>query len=209
MFALRVVEQLNVFEHVLPGGVAGRWVRGYAGAETSATPVEAAKANRKTLSLEADHAKVQQAIARLLNILESDVAGDALVQRLQQKEKEARQIEAAITARDSWPKTPSSLEAVDLDMVYGTVVGQLDNLLVGPKEVVIAKELLRQLISEIRVRPDENARDGLAVTILGDLARIVTADSPNRKSAPKGAFSVLSQISMVAGVGFEPTTFRL
>ncbi|MEQ9244606.1 MAG: hypothetical protein RLO21_01330, partial [Nitratireductor sp.] len=66
--------------------------------------------------MEADHAKVQQAIARLLNILESDVAGDALVQRLQQKEKEARQIEAAITARDSWPKTPSSLEAVDLDM---------------------------------------------------------------------------------------------
>ena len=106
-------------------------------------------------------------------------------------------------------KTPSSLEAVDLDMVYGTVVGQLDNLLVGPKEVVIAKELLRQLISEIRVRPDENARDGLAVTIHGDLARIVTADSPNRESAPKGAFSVLSQISMVAGVGFEPTTFRL
>ncbi len=79
---------------------------------------ESAKANRKDLTLEVDLAKVRRAIARLLDILESEVGSDALVERLQAKVKEAQLLGAAIIARDKSSKSPPSVVTPDLEMVY-------------------------------------------------------------------------------------------
>ncbi|MGK7295360.1 MAG: recombinase family protein [Candidatus Wenzhouxiangella sp. M2_3B_020] len=170
---------------------------------------EAAKAAQKDLTLEADLAKVSRAIDRLLDLLESDVASDALVERLKAKEEEAKRLAAAIAARDSAEAVSPAYQPVDLEAAYGRLLTRLDTLLGGAEHVVRANELIGQLISEIRLRPDENARDGLAVEIRGDIARIITAGRDTHEGAPEGALSCLSQISVVAGVGFEPTTFRL
>ena len=171
---------------------------------------EAKETARKENTLEADLAKVDLTINRLLNILESEVSSDAIVLRLQAKEAEARRLRVAIAERDMVDAKATMVPTLpDLEEVYEAIVRRLDTLLSGRNHVVHANELIHELISDIRVRPDEDARDGLAVTIHGDLARIVTAGDTKYEGAPEGALSSLGQISVVAGVGFEPTTFRL
>ncbi|WP_408638466.1 recombinase family protein [Roseovarius salinarum] len=170
---------------------------------------EEAEARQQDQSLEADLAKVKKAIERLLDLLESDAGSDALLGRLRAKEEEARRLEAAIAARDAEALSTTSLDPGDLEAVYERLLRRLNSFLSAPEQVVLANELLGDLIAEIRVRPDEVARDGLAVEIHGDLARMVCAGSEYEKGAPQGALPYLSQISVVAGAGFEPATFRL
>ena len=95
----------------------------------------------------------------------------------------------------------------ELRQVYEGIVVQMESLLAQSDQMIEANEVLKTLISEVRVSPDDNARDGLAIEIRGDLPQYLT--DKTQKSLPKEALLQLGQISVVAGVGFEPTTFRL
>ena len=66
-----------------------------------------------------------------------------------------------------------------------------------------AAEILRSLIEEIRLVP-ESWR--LEIEVVGDLAGIL-ALGPNDKRPIGGADG--AQVTLVAGTGFEPVTFRL
>ena len=66
--------------------------------------------------------------------------------------------------------------------------------------------LLRRLIDKIELTPNES-NDALTVDLHGDLAGILSL-ATNDKTPPEGDVSV-SELTMVAGVGFEPTAFRL
>ena len=70
-----------------------------------------------------------------------------------------------------------------------------------------AFELLRSLIEEIRLVP----KDGqLQVELRGELAGILAlAAADSRKPGSHSATGLAQQIKMVAGEGFEPSTFRL
>ena len=70
-----------------------------------------------------------------------------------------------------------------------------------------AAELLRSLVDKIELQPVAG-EDRLAIDLHGDLAGILTMAANTDKTLN---FSELSpwQEKMVAGVGFEPTTFRL
>ena len=65
------------------------------------------------------------------------------------------------------------------------------------------------LIARIDLRPRADSRDIVAVQ-LGDMAQVLAfCDAFEQRGKPsKGTFPG-SQLSVVAGVGFEPTTFRL
>ncbi len=68
-----------------------------------------------------------------------------------------------------------------------------------------AFERLRSLIEEVRLTPVDGE---LAVELRGDLGEILQIagrDGQVAETAEKNAL----QIKLVAGVGFEPTTFRL
>ena len=73
-----------------------------------------------------------------------------------------------------------------------------------------AAEDLRTLIDQILLIPDEGK---LAIALRGDLAAILTFASDKKKpgllseAGLSGDF--LSPVSLVAGTGFEPVTFRL
>ncbi len=88
----------------------------------------------------------------------------------------------------------------ELRKVYEGIVVEIESLLLQSDQTIEANEVLKTLISEVRVRPDENARDGLAVEIRGDLPRYF--NDTKQKSLPREAFTHLSQISVVAGGGF-------
>ena len=68
-----------------------------------------------------------------------------------------------------------------------------------------AASLLRQLIDEIVVHP---TNEGLALDITGDLAAMLMLSSKTQNGPTKGPINEIA-IPLVAGVGFEPTTFRL
>ena len=94
-------------------------------------------------------------------------------------------------------------------VVYRERVAALHEALQQDDTRAQAAEVIRSLVSEIVLTPEGG---GLQIDVRGDLAGILTiATSGNQKSPPlSGAgFGVGSQVMMVAGIGFEPMTFRL
>jgi site-specific DNA recombinase len=62
---------------------------------------------------------------------------------------------------------------------------------------------IRNLLSEIRIIPDSSA---LSIELIGELANLRTLiGNKNARNNDAAGGSVM----LVAGVGFEPTTFRL
>ena len=64
-----------------------------------------------------------------------------------------------------------------------------------------ASEAIRALIDEIRLVPEDGE---LKIELFGELAALVGLANENPRSDDRGL-----QVTLVAGVGFEPTTFRL
>ena len=93
--------------------------------------------------------------------------------------------------------------------VYAEKVQQLEQALNDPAIKVEAAEVLRSLIDRIELRPRDKGQ-GTAATLHGDLAHILAlCDNSGRKQKLPKARASGSQLSVVAGAGFEPTTFRL
>ena len=61
--------------------------------------------------------------------------------------------------------------------------------------------VLRDLIDEMRLSPDGRT---LRIELFGELASLIALAQENPRSAQAGV-----QVTLVAGVGFEPATFRL
>ena len=84
-----------------------------------------------------------------------------------------------------------------------------------------ATRRIRSLVQQIVLTPDEESANGLAVDLHGDLAlilglasggprrhgRLATSSRANEKLPT--ALAMGSQLTVVAGTGFEPVTFRL
>jgi hypothetical protein len=69
-----------------------------------------------------------------------------------------------------------------------------------------AADILRSLVDRIELRP--NQRGKLEIDLYGDLAGILTLAGKKDRPLNQNDQSV-QQVKVVAGVGFEPTTFRL
>lgn len=82
----------------------------------------------------------------------------------------------------------------------------LRDLIDGDETMVApARDLIVTLIEKIVATPRANGDRGVDLTLHGDLTRFL---APQQKTGPaKGEAGCMS--TMVAGVGFEPTTFRL
>ena len=69
-----------------------------------------------------------------------------------------------------------------------------------------AVQVLRGLIEHVSIGPAEN---GLEIEIVGEIAKMVELGiGPNAKRANLDE-RLTRSVKVVAGVGFEPTTFRL
>jgi site-specific DNA recombinase len=89
-------------------------------------------------------------------------------------------------------------------------VAELSNALNDPAIKTEATELIRQLIEKVEMIPDIDAPDGMRMEVHGALAEILplaAGKAPKRKLP--GIVMPGSQLSVVAGAGFEPATFRL
>ena len=152
---------------------------------------------------ERELATVTRKIAGLLDAIEDGLRGPDVQDRLDQLCARRDALRLAISERVA---TPVRLHP-NLAQVYAEKVEHLHEALQDPGIRDEAVPILRTLIEKIIVQPGP---DGLEVEIVGDIARMVElgmSGGTNAKAAlgERAACSV----KVVAGVGFEPTTFRL
>lgn len=116
-------------------------------------------------------------IERLLDQLEGDNVSEALLARLADREQEGQRLRLEIEAvriprQKALMPTPEEIQAI-----YQQKVRQLDELLAGSDQMEEANRLLGEMLGAVIVRPDVDARDGMAVEIRGEAPRIAFAGS--------------------------------
>jgi site-specific DNA recombinase len=95
----------------------------------------------------------------------------------------------------------------NLPALYRRKVEQLQEALSQPATQVEASEIIRSLIDRIELTP---AGGTLAIKLYGDLAQIIAFSeaSGDKRNGPVSS-EAGPLLSVVAGRGFEPLTFRL
>ena len=96
----------------------------------------------------------------------------------------------------------------NLSEVYRNKVSNLTEALNDPETKAEATTMIRSLLEEIRLIPNEDGP--MEIELVGELAGLLALGQTQgqTKTASKRDASGRS-VSLVAGVGFEPTTFRL
>jgi site-specific DNA recombinase len=170
-----------------------------------AAAVEAYRNERRWLSRETANARssaerqvaeVRRKIARLVQEIESGRGSKSVSERLVELEAEQEALEsrlAIVSAPDLVELHPHAAER------YRQKVEDIQTALSdGDAAASEAVALVRELIRRVRVVPAPRG-EPVGLEIAGDLATLLTVNE-------KGTSSIAS---LVAGVGFEPTTFRL
>ncbi len=202
-------------ERLLTPDLVAEFIRAFE-AELATLQRESANTERQ---LERELAEVSRKLDGVVRAIEDGTWSDTLRQRL--NELEARKAE--LTARRAQAANPAPTVRLHPNAaeVYRAKVARLEESLNAPEIRMEAAEALRSLISRIVLTPDASAPDGVAAELHGDLATILRlaaerqgGDRGLRRAAgakenpPEQAFTG-GQLSVVAGTGFEPVTFRL
>jgi site-specific DNA recombinase len=179
-------------------------------------------------SLEAAESEIRRTereLDTLLNLILKGGAADRINEKMVALEKRKRELETFLQEADE----PPPLLHPNMALHYRAKLDALYEALRHDTEArrMEAAEIIRSLVREIILTP----KDGeVKIDVRGDLAGILavsvgrrgkvgdmskTSSPPGKtaqKSRPDGAAGLrelASQVEMVAGVGFEPTTFRL
>jgi site-specific DNA recombinase len=144
-----------------------------------------------------DLEKAEREIRRLIDAIKAGVSGAAVKDEM--TALEARRLELLAQLEAAPPPMPRLHP--NLAELYRQKVVNLAEALNEEDTRLEAAECLRELIEEIRLVP----KDGkLQVELYGELAALLNLANEHPRSKGTGV-----QITLVAGVGFEPTTFRL
>ena len=144
--------------------------------------------------------RVGRQITRLVDAIVDGADARALNAKLKELEAEQGRLKEELNSQDK----PQPLLHPNLATVYRKRVERLADALRDPDYGREALELVRSLIQEVRLIPNGGT---LAIELTGDLAGILAVSDSAK--AQSGSEARALQIKMVAGVGFEPTTFRL
>ncbi|MBU2360055.1 MAG: recombinase family protein [Alphaproteobacteria bacterium] len=150
-------------------------------------------------------AKVTRQIDQMVNAIAEGMFHPSMKDKMTALESS----KAALTAklRDASDAAPVLLHPGLADR-YQAQVADLTAALQSDSTKAEATSIIRSLLTEIRLIPQDGV---LAIELVGALAGLLSLGQPT-KGDPQNANShpkVASSRVMVAGVGFEPTTFRL
>ncbi len=95
--------------------------------------------------------------------------------------------------------------------------GQFRAKINNPEDRLDAITVLRGLIDKVLLTPDEDVQDGYRIELTGALGEILALSASDVATSvgvgpnKKGPRTIVRgpQLSVVAGTGFEPVTFRL
>ena len=142
-------------------------------------------------------AKTDRNIRKLIEAIKDGVPGSAIKNEMQSLEDHRMELTHAIE------KAPASIPRLhpNLAQLYRDKVDRLTEALNEDSSRSEAAESIRTLIEEVRLVPHAGS---LKIELYGELAALINLANEHPRSKDTGV-----QVTMVAGVGFEPTTFRL
>ena len=94
----------------------------------------------------------------------------------------------------------------NLATVYRQQVERLQDALNQPDIRDEAIQVLRSLVERVSISP---AKNGLEIEILGEIAKMVELAMENQAKRATLDEEAARSVKVVAGIGFEPMTFRL
>ena len=156
-------------------------------------------------SLEAIRAELPRLERQLQSIIEA--VKDGLYQPSMKAEMvrlEARKAE--VEALLAGAVDPAPMLHPSMADMYRLKVSTLASALACEDTRAEAAEVLRSLVTAIELTPEDGK---LSLTLRGDLAGILSVAADKQKPGTPQGVAGPSQLSLVAGTGFEPVTFRL
>jgi site-specific DNA recombinase len=149
--------------------------------------------------LEAEFGAVMKKLDGLIDAIADGLRAPGLQRRLEELESRKAELKDRLTR----PAPPPIRLHPNLAELYRAKVAELRAALADPELRTEALELIRSLIDRVELHPVE---DGFRVELVGEIANMIKLST--------GAESLASEVErasvkVVAGVGFEPTTFRL
>jgi site-specific DNA recombinase len=175
---------------------------------TTALTEEAANIQRRQRADQAQRARkrgdVERKISGLMRAIEDGLYEPSMKERMK----------ALQTERDALMDEPDGHGEIDVTVLahprlpelYRRKVEQLELVLEGPDRAE-AMNIIRSMIERVDLRPRPVGK-GLDAVLHGDLAAILATCSEAQKRQRPGE-GPERQLSVVAGAGFEPATFRL
>ena len=143
-------------------------------------------------------------IDNMVDAIAKGMFHDSMKARMDRLEAERQDLETRISALPA--PAPVVLHPGVAD-IYARKVGDLAAALDQDGTRTEAAEVLRGLIQQITLRPDADAPNGHVIEIYGELGAILALCDTDAKARTGGAG--IGQVTLVAGTGFEPVTFRL
>ncbi|GFE64920.1 resolvase [Litoreibacter roseus] len=145
--------------------------------------------------------EVTRQIDRIVNHIISGTDTKSITSKLSELETEKETLEVEVAHHE---ERDTVIPIHNLGQVYRTKIKQLTDGLSDPALRQRAIEAIQDLIDHIKVTPTNT---GFDVELHGELGAIMEMADENERR-PAGT-SAGRSLSVVAGVGFEPTTFRL
>jgi site-specific DNA recombinase len=141
--------------------------------------------------------KTERDVQKIIAAIKEGVPGSAIKDEMRTLEDRRQLLNRALES------APASLPRLhpNLAQLYRDKVDRLTEALNDDGIRAEAAEAIRGLIDEVRLVPDDGI---LRIELFGELAALINLANKNPRSKETGV-----QVTMVAGVGFEPTTFRL
>jgi len=148
------------------------------------------------------HRELEETCRKLDGLIEA-IAEGFRAPGLQARLNELEQSKATLQSEVDGAPAPAPRLHPNLAELYRQKVANLQDALADPATKEEALEILRSLIDRVSVSAGEN---GYTIELVGEIANMVRL-STGAKSL--GTEPHRSSVKVVAGVGFEPTTFRL
>ena len=163
-----------------------------------------AKANHSEalkVKLKADLQRTKSEIQKLIEAIKAGVPGEALKNEMQSLQDRQKKIEEDLSVAP----LPAPRLHPNLATIYKEKITNLVQALNNPNTLIEANTAIRQLIERVQLIP---VNGELKIELYGELAALLKLGTEPKDEHPQ-AESEGVQITLVAGVGFEPTTFRL
>ena len=154
--------------------------------------------------LEAELARTKRSLSQLIEAIKAGVPGASVKDEIGVLEQKRSEIEAKLTAAPA----PTLRLHPNLAELYRRKIAVLADALNADTLRAEATQALRGLIEEIRLVPSDGK---LRIELFGELAALIAlaAGDESRIKHPRAGAAAGVPITLVAGIGFEPMTFRL
>ena len=156
-----------------------------------------ASEDRSRQALSAERDKVERELQHIVNAIKQGVPALTLKDELSTLEQRKAEIEDGLATIPA----PQPRFHPNLAELYRRRVANLADALNDEGTRAEAAEALRNLIGEIRLVPEDGE---LRIKLYGELAALIDLANEHPRRNATGV-----QVTLVAGAGFEPATFRL